>query len=200
MLFGSSRFHNVVSTFTNVVKLDVENDKVVSTLSKVVHVNVEIHNVDLMLFNVVHFNVEMHNVVSTLIWHCPTSRRRTNQKTTLKQRWNVCGYESLISYWSWILSFLFTSLADKVISRKTGKREASCYKNLEYDDNPVESHWYILQTTKDKESNLEELQDLLQTWLFKTTLYDRFAKKPFKIFSKFPDISFCLSFNDRRLC
>ena len=45
MFFRSGHFHNVVSTFTNVVKLDVENDNVVSTSSNVVHVNVEIHNV-----------------------------------------------------------------------------------------------------------------------------------------------------------
>ena len=84
--FRSGHFHNVVSTFTNVVKHDVENDNVVSTLPNVVHVNVEIHNVDLTLLDVVNFNVEIHNVVSRLIWHCPTSRRRVNQKTTLKQR------------------------------------------------------------------------------------------------------------------
>ena len=83
--FRSGHYHNVVSTFTN-----VENDNVVSTLSNVVYVNVEIHNVDSTLLDVVNFNVEICNVVSTLIWRCPTSRRRINQKTTLKQRWNVC--------------------------------------------------------------------------------------------------------------
>ena len=62
----------------------------VSTLSNVVHVNVEIHNIDSTLLDVVHFNVEIHNVVSTLIWRCTTTRRLINQKTTLKQRWNVC--------------------------------------------------------------------------------------------------------------
>ena len=79
-----------VSTLTNVVKLDVEKDKVVSTLSNVAHINVEIHNVDSMLFDVVNSNVEIRNVVSTLIGGCTTSRRHVNQKTTLKQRGNVC--------------------------------------------------------------------------------------------------------------
>ena len=95
VLFRSGHFHNVVSTFTNVVKLDVEHDNVVSTLSKVDHVSVEIHNVDSTLLDVVHFNVEIHNVVSTLIWCCPMSRLRINQKTKLNRRWNVC----------WVLPF-----------------------------------------------------------------------------------------------
>ena len=86
VLFRSGHFHNVVSMFTNVVKLDVENNNVVSTLSNVVHVNVEIHNVDSTLLDVVNFSVEIHNVVSTLIGRCLTSRRRVNQKTTSKQR------------------------------------------------------------------------------------------------------------------
>ena len=67
VLFRSSHFQNVVSTFSNVVKFDVENDNVVSTLSNVVHVNVEIHNVDSTLLDVVKFNVEIRNVVSMLI-------------------------------------------------------------------------------------------------------------------------------------
>ena len=90
VLFRNGHFQNVVSTFSNVVKLHVENDNVVSMLSYVVHVNIEIHNVGSTLFDVVNSNVETHNVVSTLIWGCPTSRRRINKKTTLKQRWNVC--------------------------------------------------------------------------------------------------------------
>ena len=69
VLFRSGHFHNVVSTLSNVV-----------------HVNVEIHNVDSTLLDVVNFNVEIHNVVSTLIGRCLTSRRRVNQKTTSKQR------------------------------------------------------------------------------------------------------------------
>ena len=57
VLFRHDHFHNVVSTFTDVVKLDVENDNVVSTLSYVVHINVETHNIDLTLFDVVNSNV-----------------------------------------------------------------------------------------------------------------------------------------------
>ena len=75
LLFRSGHFHNVLSTFTNVVKLDVENDST--------------------LLDAVNFNDEIHNVVSTLIWHCPTSQRPINQKTTLKQRWNVCWGKSI---------------------------------------------------------------------------------------------------------
>ena len=55
--------HNncTVSTFTNIVKLDFENNNVLSTLSNVVHVNVDSTLLD------VNFNVEIHNVVSMLI-------------------------------------------------------------------------------------------------------------------------------------
>ena len=44
-LFGNGHFHNDVSTLTNVVKLDVENDNVILTLSDFVHIDDEIHNV-----------------------------------------------------------------------------------------------------------------------------------------------------------
>ena len=47
LLFRSGHFHNVLSTFTNVVRLDVENDST--------------------LLDAVNFNDEIHNVVSTLI-------------------------------------------------------------------------------------------------------------------------------------
>ena len=90
VLFGNCNFLNVVSTFTNVVKLELENDKVVSMFSDVVHVNVEILNIDSMLSDVVNSNVEMQNVVSTFIWRCPTSRRRINQKIMMLKCWNVC--------------------------------------------------------------------------------------------------------------
>ena len=66
VLFRSRHFHSVVSTFTNIVKLDVENDNVVSTLYKVFHVKVEMLNVDSTLLDVLNFNVAIH-VVSTLI-------------------------------------------------------------------------------------------------------------------------------------
>ena len=85
-LFRNGHFHNVVSTFTNVVHINVENDNVVSMLSNVVHINVEIHNIDSTLLDVVNSNVEIHNAISTLVLRCPTSRHRINQKTTLKQR------------------------------------------------------------------------------------------------------------------
>ena len=73
VFFENGRFHNVVLTLTNVVKLDVEKDNVVSTLSNVVHINVEIHIVDSTLFDVVNSNLEIYNVVSTLISCRPTS-------------------------------------------------------------------------------------------------------------------------------
>ena len=90
VIFRNGHFHNVVSTFINVVKMDIENDNVASTLSNVVHINVRMHNVDSTLFDIVNSNFETHNVVSTLILRCLTSQRCINQKTTLKQRRNVC--------------------------------------------------------------------------------------------------------------
>ena len=65
--FGNGHFHNVISTFTNALHINVENDNVVSTLSNVVHINVEIHIIDSTLFDVVNSNVKIHNVVSTVI-------------------------------------------------------------------------------------------------------------------------------------
>ena len=84
VLSRNGHFHN------NVVKLEVENG-IVSTLSNVVHVNVG--------------NTQCwFDVVLSCKFHCwntqrffnvgPTSRRRINQKTTLKQRWNVCWANS----------------------------------------------------------------------------------------------------------
>ena len=65
--FSNGQIGNVVSTFPNVVKIDVENDNAVLTLSNVVQINVEKQNVVSMLFHVVNFNVDVHNVASTLI-------------------------------------------------------------------------------------------------------------------------------------
>ena len=67
IFFPNGHICNVVSTLSNVVNIDVENDNVVSTLSNVVQFNVEKHNVVSTLFYVVNFNVDIHNVVSTLI-------------------------------------------------------------------------------------------------------------------------------------
>ena len=90
IFFSNGHIRNVVSTLPNVVKIDVENDNVISTLPNVVQFNVEKHNVVSTLLN----------VVSTLIWHCATSRRYINQKTTLNRRRNVCWvfYHSQISF------------------------------------------------------------------------------------------------------
>ena len=87
--YENGHIHNIVSTLTIVVKLDVDNNSIVSTLSDVVNLNVEIGNVDSTLFNVVNFNVDIHNVVTTLIWNCPTLRRHITLTTTLRQCWNV---------------------------------------------------------------------------------------------------------------
>ena len=107
VLFRSGHFHNVVSTLTNVVKLDVEIDNVLSMLSNVVHVNVEIHNVDSTLLDVVNFNVEIHNVVSTLIWRCPTLSQ-TTLKCLLGYCYNrviklFCSYQSIINWPSYVI-------------------------------------------------------------------------------------------------
>ena len=67
IFFSNGHIRNVVSTFSNVVKINIENNNVVSTLSNVVQFNVEIHNLVSTLLNVVNFNVDPHNFVSTLI-------------------------------------------------------------------------------------------------------------------------------------
>ena len=77
--FSNGHICNVVSTLSNIVKIDVENDNVVSTLSNVVQFNVKIHNV-------VNFNADVHNVVSTLISRCALSRCHINLKATLNRR------------------------------------------------------------------------------------------------------------------
>ena len=105
-LFENGHIPNVVSTLINVVKFDVENYNIVWTMSNVVTINVEKDKVDLTLFN-----VDIHNVVSTLIWHCPTSRRNITLTTALRQRWKV----------SWVLTNIAKRLHNfvKFIKLKT---------------------------------------------------------------------------------
>ena len=91
IFFSNGYIRNVVSTLPNVVKFDAENDNIVSTLSSVVQFNVEKTQ---CCFNVVNFNIDIHNVVSTLIWHCLTSRRHTTLTKTLRPCWKV----------SWVLT------------------------------------------------------------------------------------------------
>ena len=115
VLFRNGHFHKVISTFTNNVHINVENDNVVSTLSNVFYINV-----DSTLFDVVNSKVEIHNVASTLIWRCPTSRRRINQKTTLKQRWGSnyhlidwwCDTSFCLFAWWFDSSFFVTAIWD----------------------------------------------------------------------------------------
>ena len=83
-LFRNDYFHNVVSMFTNFVKLDVENYNVVSTLFNVIHVNVEIENVDSTFFDVVNSSIEIHNVDSTLSHVATSHQPKDNVETTLK--------------------------------------------------------------------------------------------------------------------
>ena len=84
VLFRNGHFHNFVSTFTNVVKLDTENRNIVSMLSSIVHVNVAIHNVDSTLLDVINFNVEIDNV-DLSFFHVATSHQpKGNFETTLK--------------------------------------------------------------------------------------------------------------------
>ena len=58
-------------------------------------------------------NVEMQNVVATLIWDCIKSRPYINQKTLLKQRWNV-SWERTKKVWkkkkAWDSQLVFLEL------------------------------------------------------------------------------------------
>ena len=67
IFFPDGHIRDVVSTFPNVVKIDVENDNVVSSLFNIVQFDAEIYNVVSVLLNVVNFNFGVHNVASTLI-------------------------------------------------------------------------------------------------------------------------------------
>ena len=65
--FFNGHIDNVVSTWLNVVQIDIENDNVVSTLHNVIQINFELDIVGSTLFNVVNSNVNVRNVVSALI-------------------------------------------------------------------------------------------------------------------------------------
>ena len=67
IFFSNGHIRNAVSTLSNVVKIDVENDNVVLTFSNVVQFNLEIYNIVSTLLYVVNFNVDVRNIVSTLI-------------------------------------------------------------------------------------------------------------------------------------
>ena len=105
--FGNGHYLNIVSTLTDVVKLDFENGIVVLTLSTVVHLNVDMHNVDLTFFGSANFIVDIHSVVSTLIWRCLTLSY-ISSKRLLKQCWNVCWVKFKCGYH--VLHILLLSL------------------------------------------------------------------------------------------
>ena len=88
-LFENGHIHNVVSTSINVMNLDAENNNNVSALPNV-NINIELDNVD---FDVVNFNVDIHNLVSTLIWHCPTSHHHITLTTLRKRSKSFLGIE-----------------------------------------------------------------------------------------------------------
>ena len=82
-------FTTFVSTSINVMNLDAENNNNVSALPNV-NINIELDNVD---FDVVNFNVDIHNLVSTLIWHCPTSHHHITLTTLRKRSKSFLGIE-----------------------------------------------------------------------------------------------------------
>ena len=95
----------------------------------------------ILLFDVENSNVEIHNVVSTLIWCCPTSRRRINQKTTLKQRWNVTPkvtwHFNIIITWQKRYLFTFTRNMDPTLSSVVTKDYKSKKLYL------LEGYWFF---------------------------------------------------------
>ena len=108
------------SRLMNVMKLD----SIVSTLSNVVNVNFEMDNIDLTLFNIINFNVGIHNVGSTLIWHCPTSRRYITLTKMLKPRWKFSWVLRLYKFVKFVKlkTYIFTRIPFHYCFHKTLKR------------------------------------------------------------------------------
>ena len=108
--FRNGHFHKVIWTLAIIVKLNVENGNVVLMLFNVMQISVEIRNVDLMLFDV---------VSSTL-------RRRINQKTTLKQPWNVCWNFFILDHPIFVLDHPIFDLILGTISCKSSYSRKLC--------------------------------------------------------------------------
>ena len=100
VLIRNGHFPSVVSTLTDLVKLDVEKDNVVSTLPNFSRINVEIHNVDSMLSNVANSNIEMHND-DLRFYHVATSYQpKDNVEATLKCL--LGNFKQLLEKYKWV--------------------------------------------------------------------------------------------------
>ena len=68
-------------------------------------------------WNFVNLNVDIHNVVSTLIWHCPASRRHIILTKTLRPRWKVSwGFTNIVKRLHNFVKFL--KLKTYIFSRR----------------------------------------------------------------------------------
>ena len=100
VLIRNGHFPSVVSTLTDLVKLDVEKDNVVSTLPNFSRINVEIHNVDSMLSNVANSSIEMHND-DLRFYHVATSYQpKDNVEATLKCL--LGNFKQLLEKYKWV--------------------------------------------------------------------------------------------------
>ena len=100
VLIRNGHFPSVVSTLTDLVKLDVEKDNVDSTLPNFSRINVEIHNVDSMLSNVANSSIEMHND-DLRFYHVATSYQpKDNVEATLKCL--LGNFKQLLEKYKWV--------------------------------------------------------------------------------------------------